>query len=212
MAIKYLDDAGATELVAKTKALIATKQDALVSGTNLKTINNTSLLGSGNIDIGGSAPDDIVLHDGQGASTTEQTLLDNYYTKTQTESLVNTESSARASADTNLQNQLDARIITYLASTGYGTTVSSGYFDIPMANCILRVQYGHANPYSTNKTITFPQSFDTLLFANATLSGTGDTQSQRATITSASNTGIVLKNLNANGEYIRWFAIGIKNY
>ena len=30
---------------------ISTKQDTLVSGTNIKTINNTSLLGSGNIDI-----------------------------------------------------------------------------------------------------------------------------------------------------------------
>ena len=27
------------------------KQDALVSGTNIKTINNTSILGSGNIDV-----------------------------------------------------------------------------------------------------------------------------------------------------------------
>ena len=29
------------------------KQDTLVSGTNIKTINSQSLLGSGNIDIGG---------------------------------------------------------------------------------------------------------------------------------------------------------------
>lgn len=37
-------------------SLIAAKQDALVSGTNIKTINNQSLLGSGNISIsGGSA-------------------------------------------------------------------------------------------------------------------------------------------------------------
>jgi hypothetical protein len=27
------------------------KQDALVSGTNIKTINGTSILGSGNIDV-----------------------------------------------------------------------------------------------------------------------------------------------------------------
>lgn len=32
---------------------LATKQDSLVSGTNIKTINNESLLGSGNIDIAG---------------------------------------------------------------------------------------------------------------------------------------------------------------
>ncbi len=33
------------------------KQEALVSGTNIKTINNTSLLGSGNITIGGGTSD-----------------------------------------------------------------------------------------------------------------------------------------------------------
>lgn len=33
---------------------VANKQDKLVSGTNIKTINNYSLLGSGNIDISGS--------------------------------------------------------------------------------------------------------------------------------------------------------------
>lgn len=42
-----------------TATAIAAKQDTLVSGTNIKTINNQSLLGSGNIDIqggGGSSP------------------------------------------------------------------------------------------------------------------------------------------------------------
>ena len=38
-----------------TKAELATKQDVLVSGTNIKTINGTSLLGSGNIVIEASA-------------------------------------------------------------------------------------------------------------------------------------------------------------
>lgn len=41
------------------------KQDTLVSGTNIKTINNTSILGSGNIDIqgggGGMTEDDELL-------------------------------------------------------------------------------------------------------------------------------------------------------
>ena len=32
---------------------LAGKQDSLVSGTNIKTINNTSILGSGNISISG---------------------------------------------------------------------------------------------------------------------------------------------------------------
>lgn len=41
---KYVDDS------------VSSKQDTLVSGTNIKTINNTSLLGSGDITVGGSLP------------------------------------------------------------------------------------------------------------------------------------------------------------
>lgn len=41
------------EIVGKINEIIDDKQDTLVSGTNIKTINNTSLLGSGNIDIQG---------------------------------------------------------------------------------------------------------------------------------------------------------------
>lgn len=37
-----------------TEAALVTKQDALVSGTNIKTINNQTLLGSGNITIEGA--------------------------------------------------------------------------------------------------------------------------------------------------------------
>lgn len=45
-----------------TTTQLATKQDALVSGTNIKTINNQSLLGSGNITIqGGSGGDTNVI-------------------------------------------------------------------------------------------------------------------------------------------------------
>ena len=32
--------------------LLNAKQDTLISGTNIKTINSTTLLGSGNIDVG----------------------------------------------------------------------------------------------------------------------------------------------------------------
>lgn len=42
-----------TEVDNAITAATSTKQDTLVSGTNIKTINNTSILGSGNIDIQG---------------------------------------------------------------------------------------------------------------------------------------------------------------
>ena len=49
--MKYLDNTGLSYLWSKIKPLINAKQDALVSGTNIKTINNTSVLGNGNINI-----------------------------------------------------------------------------------------------------------------------------------------------------------------
>lgn len=49
-----LDDKADTSAVtASIAAAVSGKQDTLVSGTNIKTINNESLLGSGNIDIQG---------------------------------------------------------------------------------------------------------------------------------------------------------------
>ena len=43
------------ESVSSAESKIEGKQDTLVSGTNIKTINNTSILGSGNIDIQGGS-------------------------------------------------------------------------------------------------------------------------------------------------------------
>ena len=45
------------DLIDKVNEIIDDKQDTLVSGTNIKTINNTSILGSGNIDIQGGGSD-----------------------------------------------------------------------------------------------------------------------------------------------------------
>lgn len=51
----YLDSSGLTYLWSKIKAVFATKtevaakQDTLVSGTNIKTINSQTILGSGDI-------------------------------------------------------------------------------------------------------------------------------------------------------------------
>lgn len=54
---KYADSTGLTEFWAKVKShvtsAISGKQDTLVSGTNIKTVNNNSLLGSGDISISG---------------------------------------------------------------------------------------------------------------------------------------------------------------
>ena len=54
-----------------TKSELNEKQDTLVSGTNIKTVNGTSLLGSGNIEVAANVD------------------LSDYYTKSETNSLVN---------------------------------------------------------------------------------------------------------------------------
>ena len=50
------------------------KQDSLVSGTNIKTINNESLLGSGNIEISGSDEAPIYHWDGLSSSDNPENL------------------------------------------------------------------------------------------------------------------------------------------
>ena len=57
-----------TEVDNAITAATATKQDTLVSGTNIKTINNESILGSGNIDIQGGGVDVVQT---TGTSTTD---------------------------------------------------------------------------------------------------------------------------------------------
>ena len=66
-----------TELRGKnyaTKTEVEGKQNQLVSGTNIKTINGESILGSGNIEIKGGSGGDVDLS--------------NYYTKEQVDAMV----------------------------------------------------------------------------------------------------------------------------
>lgn len=93
-------DKSTTYTKTEVDTALSAKQDTLVSGTNIKTINNTSLLGSGNIDIqgGGSVTVDSDL------STTSENPVQNkvitnalnakanasdVYNKTATDTLLN---------------------------------------------------------------------------------------------------------------------------
>lgn len=61
----YIDDTNTTNKLtnATEKSTWNGKQDTLVSGTNIKTINNESILGSGNLDIGGGDTDSLKLYE-----------------------------------------------------------------------------------------------------------------------------------------------------
>lgn len=89
---------------------LSTKQDTLVSGTNIKTVNGTSLLGSGNIEVSANVD------------------LSDYYTKSQTNALV----SPKLSQVTLTQAEYDAlstkkENVLYIISDAT-TTDSSDYY------------------------------------------------------------------------------------
>ena len=80
---KFLDETGLAVLWDCIKSFVTTKvaskQDTLVSGTNIKTVNNTSLLGSGDISIGGSGSSTYFATCTSSASEEyKYTTLDNY--------------------------------------------------------------------------------------------------------------------------------------
>lgn len=64
---------------------ISGKQDTLVSGTNIKTINNTSLLGSGNIAVQETISDLATIRSGAsaGATAVQPATLNGYVAKSE---------------------------------------------------------------------------------------------------------------------------------
>ena len=62
MSDKYINASGLGELKSWILTKLGLKQDVLVPGTNLKTVNGQSLLGSGNVDTMVSMYDDIDLN------------------------------------------------------------------------------------------------------------------------------------------------------
>ena len=67
---------GVTKQVA-VSGVIASKQDTLVSGTNIKTINGSSVLGSGDLTIGGGGGNPATIYINTTSGTTVGTPLTN---------------------------------------------------------------------------------------------------------------------------------------
>ena len=68
----YITNAALTDLA--TKEEVSAKQDTLVSGTNIKTINGNSILGEGNISIGGGGGGSLPIYHMSLSGTTIKML------------------------------------------------------------------------------------------------------------------------------------------
>ena len=70
------DEGGSYSIIPLPSRYVPSKQDKLVSGTNIKTINNQSLLGGGNIEIQGGGTDNLFI--AEYAVTRVSDIIDAY--------------------------------------------------------------------------------------------------------------------------------------
>ena len=71
----YLNDSGLSYFWSKIKSGLSGKQDTLVSGTNIKTVNGSSILGSGNLEVGAVAMTDAEVEAALDLGWTEPAII-----------------------------------------------------------------------------------------------------------------------------------------
>lgn len=120
-----------------TKTTLDTKQATLVSGTNIKTINNNSILGSGNIDIqGGGGSVDIdtsfpsTLSDTHVPSTKlTKNTLDTKVTGSKVNSWSSTTSDSNVPSEKLVKDSLDVKVNTSDIANNLTTTTAGKVLD-----------------------------------------------------------------------------------
>lgn len=106
------------------------KQNTLISGENIKTINGTSIIGSGNITI-----------------TSETTDLSNYYNKQEVNSLL---------ADKVTENELGVALNGYVTETDLNDAIHNVEIQIPKIDYVTQVQYDSMVKDATTLYIIMP--------------------------------------------------------
>ena len=125
---------------------VANKQDTLVSGTNIKTINNESLLGSGNIDIQGGVSESVYT---AYTAATDAVLSGKVNTTTYT--------AYTAATDAVLSGKQDTLISgTSIKTINNGSILGSGNIDLvtqsefkTLSNDVYIISYGNSSTYSS---------------------------------------------------------------
>ena len=122
---------------------LANKQDALVSGTNIKTVNNESLLGSGNLTITGEPGDD-----GVGIASVVQTTESTTPGGTNVITITKTDGT---SSTVNVRNGDGVGTVTIVQTTGTSTTSAMSQDGTTKALTAITDELGYA---AYEKTLT----------------------------------------------------------
>lgn len=176
------NDAHPMSAITGLSEALANKQASLVSGTNIKTINNTSILGGGDISV--TAP---------SASQTVQGIIE-----------IATDAEVQAGIDT-------SRAVTPagLFSTLAKSHAASGYQKLPNG---LIIQWGSLGVQTANATVavTFPLTFPSrcAVFKSSGWWASGGSSVSPNPTSRPSTSGISVIMVNGNGISFDWIAIG----
>ena len=104
--------------------LLGGKQDTLVSGTNIKTINNNSLLGSGNITISGGTPTDVQVNGTSITSNNVANLITNGTYNSSTNKIATMSDIPTIGNGTLTIQKNGSNVATFTANTSSNTTAN----------------------------------------------------------------------------------------
>ena len=177
---------------------LSSKQDTLVSGTNIKTINNNSILGNGNLNIAGGSATDVQINgtsitSGGTANIITESAYDNTTNKIATMNDVPSTTSELTNdsnfAYTNVDNNFSAKeTFNNAIEVNNGCTINSSV-DINTANGHLNIGAGSTSYCNYNTDVGIGHYFNKNVYSSGGFYGTN-------TITSMGN--------NTNGSYIKW--------
>ena len=164
------------------------KQAALVSGTNIKTVNSTSLLGSGDVSVGVTSVTGTAPISSSGGATPAISIATANTTTT----------GALTSTDWNTFNSKQGAITLTTTGTSGAATFVGNTLNIP--------QYSGTNIYNSDGTLsalrTVTMNGKNLIFADGTGSSTFQVNMDDGTVSSLFSQTTTLMQMNVQGKYI----------
>lgn len=119
--LSNLNTTNKDDLVSAVNEMVATKQNALISGTNIKTVNGNSLVGSGDLVVGGS----VSMTDTEVDAAVDAAFVYTYTITNNAPALVSVQSSASVGETVTITNIYNTRVSIVVGTTYGGWDVLS---------------------------------------------------------------------------------------